>query len=46
MLTCSSVAMMCILWQVLNRDDMDLASAVFAITAYVIADLDEPLPRK
>lgn len=32
--------------QVLDPGHLDLASAVFAVTAYVIADLDQPLPRK
>lgn len=30
---------------VLDKVDMDLAAAVFAVTAYVIADLEEPLPK-
>jgi carboxypeptidase Q len=30
---------------VLNSTDMDLAAAVWAVTAYVVADLDDMLPR-
>ena len=31
--------------QVLKPGDMDRAAAVFAVVAYVVADLDEMLPR-
>ena len=29
----------------LNRDDMDYNTAIYAAIAYVVADLDEMLPR-
>lgn len=31
---------------VLKKEDMDLAAAVFAVVAFVVADLDEALPRE